>query len=86
MDLRRILYSNIVLSGGSTLFKGDGSVFFYYYCCDYLVSVFFILSFKNNFVLFFAGFGDRLLGEVKKIAPKDIKIRVRVFFFISPPF
>lgn len=55
--------------------------FFFYYCCDYLVSVFFILSFKNNFVLFFAGFGDRLLGEVKKIAPKDIKIRVRVFFF-----
>ncbi|XP_020619181.1 beta-centractin [Orbicella faveolata] len=43
MDLRRILYSNIVLSGGSTLFKG---------------------------------FGDRLLGEVKKIAPKDIKIRI----------
>ena len=23
MDLRRVLYSNIVLSGGSTLFKGD---------------------------------------------------------------
>lgn len=23
MDLRRILYSNIVLSGGSTLFKGN---------------------------------------------------------------
>lgn len=43
MDLRRILYSNIVLSGGSTLFKG---------------------------------FGDRLLSEVKKIAPKDIKIRI----------
>lgn len=43
MDLRRILYSNIVLSGGSTLFKG---------------------------------FGDRLLSEVKKLAPKDIKIRI----------
>ncbi|CAG2190000.1 ACTR1 [Mytilus edulis] len=39
----RILYSNIVLSGGSTLFKG---------------------------------FGDRLLSEVKKITPKDIKIRI----------
>ena len=23
MDLRRVLYSNIVLSGGSTLFKGN---------------------------------------------------------------
>lgn len=43
MDLRRVLYSNIVLSGGSTLFKG---------------------------------FGDRLLNEVKKLAPKDIKIRI----------
>jgi len=43
MDLRRVLFSNIVLSGGSTLFKG---------------------------------FGDRLLSEVKKLAPKDIKIRI----------
>ncbi|CAB3984833.1 beta-centractin [Paramuricea clavata] len=43
MDLRKTLYGNIVLSGGSTLFKG---------------------------------FGDRLLSEVKKLAPKDIKIRI----------
>lgn len=43
MDLRKILYQNIVLSGGSTLFKG---------------------------------FGDRLLNEVKKIASKDLKIRI----------
>eukprot|EP00158_Paraphelidium_tribonemae_P002164 Partr_v1_DN25167_c1_g1_i1_m76881 putative ARP1 actin-related protein 1 homolog len=43
LDLRRTLYSNIVLSGGSTLFKG---------------------------------FGDRLLGEVKKLAHKDVKIRI----------
>ncbi|XP_071948528.1 alpha-centractin [Antedon mediterranea] len=43
MDLRRTLFANIVLSGGSTLFKG---------------------------------FGDRLLGEVKKLAPKDVKIRI----------
>ena len=43
MDLRKVLFSNIVLSGGSTLFKG---------------------------------FGDRLLSEVKKLAPKDIKIRI----------
>uniref|UniRef100_A0A8C8ZED8 Actin related protein 1A n=1 Tax=Prolemur simus TaxID=1328070 RepID=A0A8C8ZED8_PROSS len=46
MDLRRTLFSNIVLSGGSTLFKG---------------------------------FGDRLLSEVKKLAPKDVKIRVRAW-------
>jgi len=43
MDLRKTLYQNIVLSGGSTLFRG---------------------------------FGDRLLNEVKKVAPKDIKIRI----------
>jgi len=43
MDLRKVLYQNIVLSGGSTLFKG---------------------------------FGDRLLNELKKIAPKDIKIKI----------
>uniref|UniRef100_A0A146KW21 Beta-centractin n=1 Tax=Lygus hesperus TaxID=30085 RepID=A0A146KW21_LYGHE len=43
LDLRRTLFQNIVLSGGSTLFKG---------------------------------FGDRLLAEIKKVAPKDIKIRI----------
>lgn len=43
MDLRKTLYSNIVLSGGSTLYRG---------------------------------FGDRLLAEVKKLTPKDIKIRI----------
>jgi centractin len=43
LDLRRILYQNIVISGGSTLFRG---------------------------------FGDRLLSEVKRVAPKEVKIRV----------
>ncbi|KAH7645183.1 Alpha-centractin [Dermatophagoides farinae] len=43
IDLRKIFYQNIVLSGGSTLFKG---------------------------------FGDRLLNEVRKIGPKDLKIRI----------
>jgi centractin len=43
LDLRKILYQNIVLSGGSTLFKG---------------------------------FGDRLLNEMKKSAPKDVKIKI----------
>ena len=32
-----------------------------------------IISFNFSF---FTGFGDRLLSEVKKLAPKDIKIRV----------
>ncbi|KZS92970.1 actin-like protein [Sistotremastrum niveocremeum HHB9708] len=43
LDLRKSLFSNIVLSGGSTL-------------CT--------------------GFGDRLLEEVKRLALKDIKIRI----------
>jgi len=43
MDLRKVLYQNIVLSGGSTLFKG---------------------------------FGDRLLNELKRLAPKDLKIKI----------
>ena len=32
----------------------------------------------SNLLLLLAGFGDRLLSEVKKLAPKDIKIRVRL--------
>ncbi|CAH8511141.1 unnamed protein product [Schistosoma mattheei] len=43
MDLRRMLYENIVLSGGSTLFKG---------------------------------FGDRLVLELKRLAPKDAHLRI----------
>ncbi|KAF2368320.1 Actin family, partial [Trinorchestia longiramus] len=43
LDLRRLLFQNIVISGGSTLFRG---------------------------------FGDRLLSEVKRVAPKDVKIRI----------
>ncbi|KAH8835740.1 actin-related protein [Flagelloscypha sp. PMI_526] len=43
LDLRKSLFSNIVLSGGSTLCRG---------------------------------FGDRLLTEVKKMALKDIKIKI----------
>ncbi|KAF7636979.1 hypothetical protein Mgra_00003558 [Meloidogyne graminicola] len=42
-DLRKKLYENIVLSGGSTMFQG---------------------------------FGDRLLAEMKKVGPKDAKIRI----------
>jgi centractin len=42
LDLRKSLFSNIVLSGGSTQ----------------------------------VGFGDRLLNEVKKLALKDVKIKI----------
>jgi len=43
LDLRATLFSQIVLSGGSTMFEK---------------------------------FGDRLLNELRKLAPKDIKIRI----------
>eukprot|EP00741_Cyanophora_paradoxa_P025006 tig00000319_g24138.t1 len=43
LDVRKTLFSHVVLSGGSTLFPG---------------------------------FGDRLLNEVRKLAPKGIKIRI----------
>lgn len=47
MDLRKVLYQNIVLSGGSTLFRG---------------------------------FGDRLLSEIRRLAPKDMKLRVSLLW------
>ncbi|KAK9474982.1 actin-related protein [Dipodascopsis tothii] len=43
LDLRRQLYSNIVLSGGNTLTRG---------------------------------FGDRLLGEMRRLAPRDTKLKI----------
>jgi len=43
MDLRKALFGNIVMSGGSTLTKG---------------------------------FGDRLLGEIRRLAVKDMKIKI----------
>jgi len=43
MDIRRSLFSHIILAGGSTMFEG---------------------------------FGDRLLTEVRKLAPRDTKIKI----------
>jgi centractin len=43
LNLRRTLFSNITLSGGSTMFRG---------------------------------FGDRLLNDMKRLGPKDTKIRI----------
>jgi centractin len=62
MDLRRTLYQNVVLSGGSTLFRGK------------------IFDARSVFVVInrsmMLGFGDRLLGELKRIAPKEVKIKI----------
>ena len=67
MDLRRTLFSNVVLSGGSTLFKG---------LCLVTTDLFVVFL----CVLSFSGFGDRLLSEMKKAGPNDMKIRVRHYF------
>ena len=41
--------------------------FFFAFCC---------FCIKILFIFLFIGFGDRLLTEVKKLAPKDLRIRV----------
>lgn len=63
LDLRKSLFSNIVLSGGSTLCKGEPSV----------VTK---LDVVSHWAFSIAGFGDRLLNEVKKLALKDVKIKI----------
>ena len=60
LDLRKSLFSNVVLSGGSTLCRGQ---FLY------------VLLYFNN-IIGKLGFGDRLLNEVKKLVLKDIKIKI----------
>lgn len=67
LDLRRSLYSNIVLSGGTTLTKGR-----------YVVLV---MHIRTSMALlpcsaFISGFGDRLLSEVRKLALRDVKIKI----------
>ena len=41
------------------------------------------IKFIINVHVLIAGFGDRLLSEVKKLAPNDIKIRVSVYLSLS---
>lgn len=53
------MFSNIVLSGGSTLCRGDVTE-----------------PIRDQPNLFPSGFGDRLLNEVKKLALKDVKIKI----------
>ena len=76
MDLRKTLYSNIVLSGGSTLYRGIKALLVAYLECERKLQLL-------PFVFVSAGFGDRLLAEVKKLTPKDIKIRVSSSFVLQ---
>lgn len=65
LDLRKVFYQNIVLSGGSTLFKGES--------CR---TLFGNSPKTNEYLSVDAGFGDRLLSEVRKLSPKDARIRI----------
>lgn len=82
MDLRRTLFSTIVLCGGSTLIKGRWlciflKVFFWIWeLFSPLLWGFYLWCQSAQFTLFLLGFGERLLTEVKKLAPKDVKIKV----------
>lgn len=61
LDLRKSLFSNVILSGGSTLTRGERSLSYK------LIKLLIQLS---------TGFGDRLLNEIKKLALKEIKIKI----------
>jgi centractin len=70
MDLRRSMFADTVLAGGSTLFKGKnrcGCIF-----CFHLSTFIFRFFVIDNQL----GFGERLLSEVRKAAPRDTKIQI----------
>jgi len=58
--MRKTLYGNILLSGGTTLFPGKFALYHFIYV---------LLTYSS-------GFGDRLLKEVKGLSPKDTKIKI----------
>lgn len=62
MDLRKALFGNIVMSGGSTLTKGSHHATW--------------ASVGWGLLTLTTGFGDRLLSEVRRLAVKDMKIKI----------
>jgi centractin len=71
LDLRKTLYSQIVLAGGSTMFRGAR-----------LPSPRALLALSHVdtrpwvTVSCHVGFGDRLLEELRKLAPRGTKLRI----------
>lgn len=63
LDLRKSLFANIILSGGSTLTRGA-----LHSACCMLTNL--LILFTNS------GFGDRLLTEIKRMALKEVKIKI----------
>ena len=99
MDLRKTLYSNIVLAGGSTLFRGMLAPVFgtrggrgegggqkgrctlflgCCCCCCFCCHWFWLLIHSFAGTRTSVGFGERLLSEIKHLAPSDCKIRISV--------
>lgn len=66
LDLRKSLFSNVVLSGGTTLMKGELR------SQDHCASHISLLIYLYHS----AGFGDRLLAEVKRLTLRDMKIKI----------
>ncbi|SBS80725.1 actin-related protein (ARP1) [Plasmodium ovale curtisi] len=83
MDLRKTLYSHIVLSGGTTLFHGNPPPTIVWKSNKASMTMLLLTPICSSPVLrpkcaypVSAGFGDRLLNEIRKFAPKDITIRI----------
>lgn len=82
LDLRKSLFSNIVLSGGSTLCTGRSSgpaIYLGPTLHDFLETDrggAVKRWFGQLMLMRRIGFGDRLLNEVKKLALKDVKLKI----------
>ena len=93
LDLRKDLFSNIYLAGGSTLFKGLVPPPFIFF---FLLLFFSLLKKRvlaeSCFLFFFCffvivenftGYGERLLSEVKELLPREAKdSKIKIF---APP-
>lgn len=73
LDLRKVLFQNIVLSGGSTLFRVCMKLM---RLCSSRCKLHLCKKYCKHVSFVSQGFGDRLLSEIRKMVPKDIKIRV----------
>ena len=77
LDLRKTFFQQIVLAGGSTMFPGA------FPCWQQSHVLRRNAALPDNAhaphalpVVHVAGFGERLLNEVRGLAPRDVKIRI----------
>lgn len=72
LDLRKTFFQQIVLAGGSTMFPGSHTSNTYTNAHQIVQPTHDVHSSPAPPL----GFGDRLLNEVRKLAPRDVKIRI----------